>query len=609
MKTIKSKLMLVYSALVIMIIIVGAISVANINSLGRSIDGLITENYKSINAANNMNNAIDEQDKAALKYLIGDKQEAAVLFNENNAVFNKWFYCERYNITEKGEENIVEDINSSYVDFTKMFSELQQKNSSEAKNFYESSVHSQISKIKTDLNKLSTLNEEAMFRKRGSTSKSAEYSTDSVFVIFVSAAIFGLFLAVIMTNKYLNPIHALIATVKSLREGNLDKQAPVINDDEVGVLAREFNNMTRRLYDFETSTKGTLLAEKNRSNTVMKSISDPLIVLDSSFKIKFINNAFEDFFEMEEEDVINTHFLQVVKRVDVYDYVFKILREDLEEDGEIIEISKGKRNYFFNITVRVIKDKDQSIDGAIVFFKDVSELKHLEMIKTDFIGTVSHELKTPLTSLMMGVGLLNDKKLGALNEKQHRILETLKEDVEKLNGLVMNLLKISKLETDKAAFDMEVCNILEIIYKSISKFKKLIEGKKISIYYEIEDKLPDIVGDSEKISWVLNNIISNAIRYTEKGAITVGAYKDDDNVFIYVKDTGRGIPKEFIEKIFEKFVRVEGFEVMPESTGLGLAIAKDIVKAHGGDIWCESELDNGSKFIFSLPIRDTEDIV
>lgn len=608
MKTIKGKLTVVYIALVMIILVVGAVSVLNVYTLGKSIDGLITDNYKSIDAVDKMRRAIDAQDRGILKYLQGEKEDAVELFYENNDQFNKWYYFEKYNITEKGEEDAVKKVNTKYVQFNKMLSELQEKDNVSANDFYKKDITPTLNELKTDLDALSELNEKAMFDKKQLTSSSAEHSIYIIFIVSISAAAVGLFLSVIFTNKYIRPIYLLINAVKSVKEGEVNKQAPIVYDDEIGLLAREFNNMTYRLYEFEKSTKGTLLAEKNRSTSIIKSISDPLMVLDASFKIKFVNDACESFFGIDEENIFNKHFLQVVKRVDLYDYVFKVVSEGSEDEGEIIDIKRNNKIYFFNVTTRPIKDKDLKIDGVIVLFKNVTELKQLEMLKTDFIGTVSHELKTPLTSIMMGVGLLKNNKVGSLNEKQLRIIETFQEDVEKLNELVSNLLKISKLETDRAVFDIEPCNILDVINKSVEGYTELLQEKRLSVYYELSENLPYVMADYEKVTWVLNNIISNAIRYTEKGYITIGAYSDENKVYIYVKDTGRGIPFEYLEKIFDKFVRVEGVQIMPESTGLGLSIAKEIVEAHGGEIWCESNVNEGSKFIFTLLIesRDNE---
>ncbi|SHK52386.1 PAS domain S-box-containing protein [Clostridium cavendishii DSM 21758] len=609
-KTLKGKLNLIYISLIFIIGIVGSISVYNVYKLGMSIDGLITDNYKSIVAANNMNERIENEDKAVLKYLQFHNKEAIDMFYKSNDEFYKWLYVEKGNVTEPTEGEIVDKLNTHYVELTKLFAHLQEIDNNknvEREEFYKNNISKKIEEIKGDLKDLSKANEVAMFDKKNKTKFSAEASTKIIFIVSLMAASIGLFLSLIYTNKYLKPIHLLADTIKSVKEGELNKQAPIIYNDEIGMLATEFNNMTSRLHEFEKSTKGTLLAEKHRSMTIVKSISDPLMVLDSSFKIKFINNDCGNFFSLNEEEVLNRHFLQVIKEGELYDHVFEIMNNNSIDKGMLFEITINNKLTYFNVTVTPIKDKDDKNNGVIVLFKNVTELKQLERIKTEFIGTISHELKTPLTSLMMGVGLMNDANLGALNTRQNRVLGAIKEDVQKLNDLVLNLLKISELESERAVFNILPVNIEVLIQSCVDSYKNQAEKKALSLVAVIEDNLPKVMVDEEKIMWVLNNLVSNAIRYTdENGAISIGAYKFNDSIKVYVQDTGRGIPEEYLERIFQKFVRVDGFEVLPESTGLGLSIVKEIVEAHGGEIKCESEVNKGSIFTFTIKTENKE---
>lgn len=590
-----------------MILLVGLISVFNVYKLGRSIDGLITDNYKSIDAAKSMDNSIEKQEKAVLKYIQGRYEEGVNLFYEGNDEFSEIFHAEKNNITESGEGDLVEVLNKDYVDFVKMFANLQEfsKNHSdvEIENFYEDKIIESIERVRTDLKEISKLNECSMFDKKTRTRSSAESSTNLIFLLSIIAGVSGLGISLIYTNKCLKPIKLLTNTIKSVKEGEINKEAPILYDDEVGLLAREFNNMTSRLYKFEKSTKGSLLEEKDRFMAIIKSISDPLMVLDESFKLKFVNDSCEKILKVDEENIKNKHFLQVINDGKLYDHAFDVINNNLYDDGKMIEIQIEEKKYFFNITVTAIRDKDCKVNGIIMLFKNVTELKQVEILKTDFIGTISHELKTPLTSIVMGIDLMLDKNLGALNNKQKQVVETIKEDSESLNNLVSNLLKISKIQSDRAAFDIKIDNLNILIYECIENYKTKAFEEKIEIKTERLNDLPMVKIDREKIGWVINNLISNAIRYSdENGQIIIGACVKNDYINVSVRDNGRGIPKEYLEKVFEKFVRVEGFEVLPGSTGLGLSIAKEIVEAHNGSIWCDSVLGEGSVFTFTLPV-------
>lgn len=606
LNSLKKKFTAIYIILIIIIVSVGMISTFNIYILKKSINGLITNNYKSINTINNMINCIDNQDKAILIYLQDNKEEALNLFHTSDDEFYKWFYIEKSNITEQGEEELVGEISSQYIEFSKLFSSLQDynngKNHNELVEIYKEKISPQIILLKEKLKDLSDLNEEVMFNKKNTLQSRVDASTYLIIVVSVIGAIFGGAIAMFFTNRYFNPIHLLINAIKSVKEGNLNEQAPVIYNDEVGLLSKEFNNMTNRLYEFEKSTKGYLMAEKNRSVSIIKSISDPIIVLDENFKIKLINDEGESFFNIEEKDIVNKNFLEVINISEIYNYVIEVANKDSESRGRLVEIIRNNKKYFFNITATIITGSEQKINGVVVLFKNVTELKELEMIKADFIGTISHELKTPLTSIMMGVGLISNSNIGILNKKQQDIMETIKEDVQKLNDLVSNLLKISQIQSNRSAFNMKVNDINKLIYECMANFMPQANEKGIALELDLEEKLPYVMIDEEKIKWVLNNLISNAIRYTEKGSVKLTGCIKKNDICISVKDTGRGIPSSYLEKVFEKFVRVEGFEIPEESTGLGLSIAKEIVEIHEGKIWCESRVGFGSKFIFTIPI-------
>jgi len=230
------------------------------------------------------------------------------------------------------------------------------------------------------------------------------------------------------------------------------------------------------------------------------------------------------------------------------------------------------------------------------------ELKSIEILRNDFISDISHEFKTPLTSIMMGLSLIEDDNIGQLNKKQISIVDTIKDDADTLSDLVSDLIHLSKIESEKAIYNMESCSIIGIIENSISNFYSQAEGKEVVLHYEASEELPKVFGDMEKLTWVLNNLISNSLKHTNAGdVIFISACVKEDKICISVEDSGEGIPSQYQKNIFDKYVQVEQEDI--KGSGLGLAIAREIVEAHGGNIWCESKLDEGSIFIFTLQIE------
>lgn len=604
--SLKKKFTTIYITLVVIIIIVGIVSTINMYKIKTSTDIFIGNNYKSINTINNMTNCIYNQDKAILIYLQGNKEEALNLFHVNDDEFYKWFYIEKGNITEPGEIELIDTVNLQYIEFSKSFSSLQDynngQNHEELVKIYEKTITNDVVLINKSLQELKQLNEDAMFKKQQMLKANGNSSIYFVMFVSIIGAIIGGSIAMFLTNRYFNPIHLLINAVKSVKEGNLNKQAPVIYQDEIGLLAKEFNNMTNRLHDFEKNAEDYLMAEKNKSLSIIKSISDPIILLDNEYKVQFINDEGQNFFDINEKKFTNKALLEIINLPEVYEYIRCETNLKYEDKEKIIEIKRNNKKYFFNLTLTIIKGPEEKVNGVVVLFKNITSLKELEIVKANFIGTISHELKTPLTSIMMGIGLINNSSIGVLNEKQQNIVETIKEDTQKLNELVSNLLKISQIHSNSTTFNMKISNVNELIESCATNFKTQAIDKGLDIMLDLEKELPEAKIDEEKIKWVLNNLVSNAIRYTEKGSVKLKTYVKNKKIYICVIDTGRGIPNNYLEKVFEKFVRVEGFEIPEESTGLGLSIAKEVVEMHEGKIWCESELGFGSKFIFTIPL-------
>lgn len=608
-KTLKGKITLVYIFLVIMIAVLGITSVFSFYILSKAIDGLMVDNYKSIHSASNMLDALEAQNIAMLDS-IHTGEASVISFYKSSNEFYKWFYIGSNNVTESGEKEYIKKIESSYLSYMEMFTKLQSIKTAmgekPAKEYYSSNPLPLYNELKTDLKGLSSLNEEAMFRSKNRVTNNSLRLMYSSLVLFSISVVLGFFASRFYINKFLKPIDLLTETIKSVKEGDLKQEAPIVYDDEIGHLAKEFNNMTKRLDEFEHSTKGVLLAEKNKSLSIVKSISDPLVVLDNNYKIILLNKACEEIFSIVEGSVLNKHFLEAIKDGEIYDYIVNICNSVNEEYQEkIIHIENNEMDYYFNTIVKTMKDINGSINGVVVLFQNITQLKQLEKVKTDFMATISHELKTPLTSIMMGVSLLEDTNIGDLNNRQKRVMENIKEGGERLSILVNDLLQLSRIQSDRAIFNIEPCLMEDIIENCTESFYNQATEKEVTLHCRVDENLPPIAIDQEKITWVINNLVSNALKHTSSGDdILISAYVKNSYMNICVKDTGYGIPPEYLDRIFDRFIQIKEYNSEAEGIGLGLSIAKDIVEAHGGEIWCESETGSGSKFTFTLPLKE-----
>jgi signal transduction histidine kinase len=248
-------------------------------------------------------------------------------------------------------------------------------------------------------------------------------------------------------------------------------------------------------------------------------------------------------------------------------------------------------------------DEYGHVQGVVTLLQDVTRFKDLDRMKSEFIATVSHELRTPLTSLSMGIDILSQEVVGSVNQRQKDLLVAAKDDSERLRKLVKELLDLSKLESGKYEMKKEFVDFRRLVADAVRPLRLPFEEKQIELALDIPENLPALSADSHQLNWVVTNLLSNALRWTDTGGkVQLTATEDHHVLYVTVADTGHGIPQESLETVFDKFVQLKSStETTPGSVGLGLAIAREVVEAHGGRIWVESQIGVGSTFFFTLP--------
>jgi len=254
----------------------------------------------------------------------------------------------------------------------------------------------------------------------------------------------------------------------------------------------------------------------------------------------------------------------------------------------------------FRLRTTPMRDNGSHLLGAVTLLEDITHLREIDRLKSEFIATASHELRTPLTSVQMGVHLLLEGAAGELNDKQTEVLSACREDCERLDKLMRDLLDLSRIEAGESQPDLRVEKTREFIINATEELRPQVEAKSLSFQVNVPVGLPDVFIDRSQVERVLANLVVNAIRYTKQGEIRIGAEPRGGYVAISVSDTGTGIPQEYLPHIFDKFVQVPG--AATGGAGLGLAISRLIVEAHGGQISVQSEAGQGSTFTFTLPV-------
>ena len=376
--------------------------------------------------------------------------------------------------------------------------------------------------------------------------------------------------------------------------------------------------MSIKLKEFEESNLEQLKAQKTRIETIIKSINDGLVILNESKDIILANDAASTILGIPENKLIGKNALELSQQNSVMRGLLDSLEHpegnqeysdvDEEHTKNLIKIDhqEGKQEFYTKdvIDVQNVDNENKSL-GYILLLKNVTYFKQSDEAKTNFIAVASHEFKTPLSAINMCLMLLQDKRFGTLNPEQDEIVASMKSEVQRLIKMVSELLDISKMETGSIELERKLVSPKTILEYSSSPFDVQIGEKEIDLKRIIDPEIPDFMADTEKVSWVLINFLSNAIRYTEQGGeIVMEARKVNNSVEFSVQDKGPGIAKQHHNKVFQRFVQLQNNGMKNEKgLGLGLAISKEVITEHGGDIGVDSELGEGSKFYFRLPLE------
>ena len=431
---------------------------------------------------------------------------------------------------------------------------------------------------------------------------------NSLYINVFIAVLIGIFVASVLGYKMAmnitKPVKEITYTASRIAKGQFDRRINITSRNEIGILADSINDMASKLRDTITS-----LQDKNiKLESIMSSMINGIIAIDNSEKILFINHVAESLLGITDREVTGKHILQVVRNNSIDNYLKKIL---MNKEFFSTEVNFDDSNEkILKLYANSIKQNGENgIEGIIITIQDVTELRKLERVRTEFIANVSHELKTPLTSIK---GFTETLKSFDFDDKQDaiRFLNIIEDEADRLYRLINDILSLSELEQKKTKTVRKKIDIEKAVVEVMSVLKSQSDKKNIELSAKIQEGLGSICGDGDKFKQMLINLIDNAVKYTpENGKVSIEAYKqshnaDLDKLIIKVKDNGIGIPKQHIPRLFERFYRVDKARSRSiGGTGLGLAIVKHIVILFNGEIEVTSEVGKGTEFRIILPME------
>lgn len=480
------------------------------------------------------------------------------------------------NITEPGEKVATENLRS-------LFDQLKTNSISLA--------NSRL--LETELQKILHLNMLAIHNKNEKAQKTAEdaltFIVSIVAVVFIIAFTFSMNFPAIVTD----PIKHLSEAIKAISNKNYKYRVRIENKDEFGNLADAFNSMAERLEYFESSNLNKLMFEKSRAEAVINSLKDASIGIDKNNIVLFANHQALQLLGLSTSEIVGKEVAEVAKSNDLFNFLISS-----ESSAPFKIVVENRENYFIKEFIDVAQGEGNS---KVVVLRNITSFKELDVAKTNFIATISHELKTPLAASDFSLKLLEDQRIGSLSEEQKELIQNLKQDNQRILKIISELLNMSQVETGKIELDVQFVNPYLIIDHAIETVATSAREKKIEIGKSAEENLQLVRADAEKSTWVLNNFLTNAIKYSAEGSTIVISVKTvNGGVQFSVSDTGPGIAKEYQSRLFERYFQVPGSKA--KGTGLGLGISKEFILAQNGKIWVDSEIGKGSIFSFTLPV-------
>ncbi len=600
-----------YVFLVVINVLLTGWAIYNFTGLTQSTNILLAENFPKMISLENMARSVERHENALSLVLSQDLPNGRTRFDDAKNEFYRNFQIAEKDSSHPDLALILSDISATYAGYLlvadSLFLMADGGEFATARTFYLDRITPFSKRLIDNCFWLLEENQKMLQIVARETRTTSDEASLAVIVASLIAVSLSVVTMLQFTKRIIEPAERLTDTVHRIGRGRLDLKLDIVTNDEIGELSREFNKMTERLRRYEEMNVQQIITEKNKSETIVESIADAIIVSDADFRIQLLNQSAVELLQVTESDAIGRPAAEIIR-----DPRLKAILASGDEsavrDEPYLSFRYKNKTIYLRPRITLIPSRDPSERGGMVLvLQDVTLYKEIDKMKSDFMAAVSHEFRTPLTSINMGVDILRQKLLGPLTSEQEEILAGSKQDCERLTKLVRELLQLSRLEGGKTEIKSEPFDVAAAIESTLQPLKLPFQEKGVELAVVSQGGLPPLTGDEQQFSWVVSNLVSNALRYTEPGGrVEIRASRENGVILVQVADTGRGIPEDQLGTIFDKFVQVKASQIAtPGSVGLGLAIAKEIVELHGGSIWAESELDRGSTFSFRLPLSRT----
>ncbi len=601
--TLRTKLIIASCGPLLILLIVGLISIRTIAQSSRAVERIFRENYDSVAAGLNMKKAVGQTDRGAEAFVWENNEAVGTIESAINEFADNLKF-QQGNVTVPGEQELTDRLTRVWQEYRSELEKFLQMPDEGGirRDVYRNRLLPLSDEVLNATQSIIAINLNNMVATDGQVRQRASETNRTLLVLVFSGVILAAILIVAIGPSIVGPISRLTRSVKEIQQGNLDLLVKVRSGDEIGQLATAFNEMTSSLRELRRTNRARFVRIQNATLSALNSLSDAIVICSPEGEIELSNQTAQNLFGLRAGSAI-----QAVEEEKVRELFERVRREERTisfktYDSALQVFKEGEECFFLPEAVPILDDARRFV-GATLIFSDVTRIRRADEAKSGLISTVSHELKTPLTSIRLATHVLLNEKLGPLNPKQAELVAAAREDSDRLFQIIENLLEIGRMETGRAKLELAPVDTEQILLNAIEEMRPSFADRGVALVLDMAGGIPKVLADRFRLEIVLTNLLSNALKHTPPGGeVKVSAREENDNVLFIVMDSGRGIPQEYLPHIFEKFFRVPG-QAQHGDSGLGLSIVKEIVEAHGSRIDVASDPGKGTMFTFVLKTK------
>jgi NtrC-family two-component system sensor histidine kinase KinB len=603
----RNKLLLSQAPIGAVLALVGLIAIWTVTTLTRDSGEVLNESYRTVLTLQRMTAAVERIDGAALLILAGERDMGLLQARAYAAVFEQALQEQIQVQRPAGEDNGLATLTQRWADWQSLFKDFLGAEDNEARRLrYFADMEPCVAEIRRTAGQILALNHDELLRKNDEIERTGSRVTGLMVATAIAAFALGSYLSITLTSRLLRPLRALGEAARRIGGGDLKARAEIATTDEIGKLAHDFNQMAKRIEDYRKSSLGELLQAQLALMSAIDSLPDPVLVIGIDGQVTTVNVAAANILGMPANVTGRDPFANVAPEIvatirDLADHVLSGKGPvAIKSFGEAMRVAQGNEEFFLVPRATPVYEAGAGIVGGTIVFQDVTRLRLFDDIKNDMMATVAHEFRAPLTSLRMGVHLCLEEVVGPITEKQADLLHAARGECERLESMIDDLLDLSRLESGRLALSIAPAAIMDVIEPAVAIAQAQGDHRNITIEIDVPPILDDAMVDQLRITNVFRNLIDNAVRFTPNGGrVTIQARAEADMLRVSITDQGPGIDAKYHARLFDKFFRIPGVE--SQGAGLGLSIAREIVRSHGGEIGVTSEPGDGSTFWFTLP--------